>query len=1516
MAPFSEDPIVTEHALPPTAPALDMPTNNLPEKPDVSDTELREHAAILSRQWEMLPIDLNQTGLSVRLTKLKVRLSDLLKLCAKTANTKELTPELELLESTRMLESALIAGDNTSATFASLPRIRVEGNTDLPRTINLAEGYLSAAGGIWSPESLTIYVQQAQQYDALLLEEITVLPQALKLAQLEYILDRADEAFAAGPLPPIEQSPFSAILHSMRRLNQFEWRNVLEPLIAFDAILRQDPCHVFADMEDETRHAYHIRVAELARHADSSEVETAQIALKLALDAANAGDHDPRHARRTMHIGYYLFAEGLPLLSQRIGYHPPPMERVRSILLRWNEDFYILGTFILSVALIVAIIAPLVPHHAFWPVIIALLLALLPATQGGVDLVNNSVSALLKAQSLPKLDFSKGVPSDATTFVVVPTLLLSEKQVRELCDELEARYLSNQDPNIHFGLLSDLPDAAARPLDEERNPLIQLALHYINGLNEKYAHAKGGSFFLLHRYRVFNSRQGVWMGWERKRGKLLDLNKFLLHQQDSFPVKAGPLDVLANVRYVITLDSDTQLPRATASRMIGTIAHPLNQAIINPRRRIVTAGYGILQPRVGVSVSSASRSRLAALYSGETGFDIYTRAVSDVYQDLFGEGIFAGKGIYEVSVLYQVLDRRFPRNALLSHDLIEGSYARAGLVTDIEIIDDYPSHYSAHTRRKHRWVRGDWQIAQWLFGRVPDETGKFVSNPISTISRWKIFDNLRRSLVEPVTFIMLVLGWFVLPGGALYWTVATLFLLLLPVLVQLAFNLGRAFLKLSFVGAKESIYTFASSLGFTILTLTFLTHQMLLSVDAIFRSLIRSLVSGKHLLEWETAAQSESGGGKSTPLDVYLQLSPVVAIVIAAALGFTSLPSLIAAGPVLLLWIVAPLVVIWLNSSPRRAEGPLTTSDRAFLQQQALYIWRYFLEFGDEKNHWLIPDNVEEKGLHQVRKLSPTNLGMLFNARQAAYEFGFLTLPEFAQATLGTLTTYDKLEKQRGHIYNWYDIETLQAIPPFTVSAVDSGNLAASLYTLHTGALDLLKRPLLSEGTFSGVEQMLQSQAGVAKETKAPKAEPTNAISDAASVRSHIRSLVEQTAILSRHIQKDSAESGLSNFESWSSGESRRRCAAITLFVERYAPWLLPEFEPLFALPQLSGPDDRSIPTLDSAANYPAGLDERLAAAMASLPQDSQLAASAAQLRSLLPEVAKHLTQLEADLTMIANEAERHSEVMEYGFLLVESRQLLSIGYDGKTHELHSACYDLLASEARIASFIAVAKGDIPQQSWFRLDRSHVLVKGRPALLSWTGTMFEYMMPALWMRNFPNTLITRSLESAVHLQREHVRDIPWGISESGFAKMDPLGRYGYQAWGIPDLALKYGAEDGPVISPYSSFLAMPVMREEAIANLRRMAKLEWIGAYGFYEAADYTEGKQPELVRSWMAHHQGMCLLAVANLLKDNIIQQWFHGTPRVRAAELLLHEKGLSKETLKELSKQSKLQATVSAGN
>ncbi|HZY63531.1 MAG TPA: glucoamylase family protein [Edaphobacter sp.] len=1483
----------SESLPPPTAPVSDLPMEGLPEEPSIPDEELREHAGTLIRHLEIVPVTAGKDDFIVRLNRLKLRLEERMIACRALVSGTQLTPQLELLESGRMLKTALINSENAVSGFAQVPHVRVPSGGILPQVVFLAEGYLSVAR-VWSPESLAVYLKEFQRHSPLLLSEIALLPQALQFAQLEFILDRADEAFAAGELPPIEQSPFSAPIHGLRRMDQSEWRPILEPLIVFDAILREDPAGVFAKMDDETRSIYHRRIAEFALHSACSEIETARVALDLARGASKLPIADPRLKLRKSHIGYYLLAEGVAQLHSRIDYRPPAIERLRGIVRRWNEEFYILGTFTLSVLLITAIILPLVPHHDYWAVIGALLLALLPASQGAVDLINGSVTALLKAEPLPKLDFSKSVPEEMTTLVIVPTLLLNEDQVTDLFEELEARYLANEDPNIHFGLLTDLPDTTVRPPAEDNSPLIDLALRLTNQLNSRYAGKRGGSFFLLHRHRVFNARQGVWMGWERKRGKLLDLNKLLVHAFDTFPIKAGPLHLLNRVRYVITLDSDTKLPRGAAARLTGTIAHPLNQAIIDPHWRIVTAGYGILQPRVGVSVGSASRSRMASLYSGETGFDIYTRAVSDAYQDLFGEGIFTGKGIYEVSVLYQLLERRFPRNALLSHDLIEGAYVRAGLATDIEVIDDYPSHYSAHTKRKHRWLRGDWQIMRWLFSPVPDESNRLVPNPISTISRWKIFDNLRRSLLEPITFLLFVFGWFFLPGGPVYWTIATLIVLLLPGIVQLGFNLSRAIVSASLIAFKESFSTFASSFGITILNLIFLAHHMLLSLDAIVRSLNRTLISGRNLLDWETAAQAESGTTKSS-LDRYLNLSPVIALALAAILMLTRPQALLAAAPILILWALAPVAAFWLDSPPRRIEGPLPAADRAFLQQQALRIWRFFLEFGSEQNHWLIPDNVEEQGKLQVRTLSPTNLGMLINARQAAYEFGFITLSEFAQQTLGTLDTYDKLEKQHGHIYNWNSIETLRPMPPLVVSAVDSGNLAASLYTLHTGSLDLLKRPILYRDIFSTLTWM-----------RGEKPESNRKLEGVSASDAIIRPLVWR-------LFEGRSEENQEN--DWQAEEAQRRRDALIHFIERYTPWLLPRFAPLFeyfgvaqsesdAKREEKNNQEGMIPTLSDAAQYVAALEQRIADTPVAHAESSSLNELAAELRSLLPAARENLSRLMTDIASIAARAEQYAEAMDFNFLLVKSRQLLSIAYDATTEELHPACYDLLASEARIASLLAVAKGDIPQQSWFRLSRSHVLVNGRAALLSWTGTMFEYMMPALWMRPFPDTLIERSLQAAVRIQRDHVREIPWGISESGYAETDDAGRYKYQAWGIPALALKFGAEDGPVISPYSSFLALSVLRGEAIENLRHMAAMNWIGDYGFYEAADYVHGKQPRLVRSWMAHHQGMSLLALTNLLHNNVVQRWFHANPCIRAAELLLHERPLSKDTLNELKK------------
>jgi cyclic beta-1,2-glucan synthetase len=1481
----------SNQALPLTAPSPADENGLMPERPNVSEEHLRADAISLSTDMVGLNVGGGKKILSAQLHQLSDRLVALLHSSRSAVSADPTSPALELLENSRMFEGALASASSDIKSLAKLPIIASAAELT-PRIFHIAIRYIATVDGIWSPDSLHVYVLAAQGREPLQLDEVLSLGISLQLAQLQLLLDRGEEFFASkvqtkGP-------SFSALVHSLRRMEQMDWPELLEKMIVFNDILAEDPAGAFLSMDEESRGNYRARVAKLAKRSNLSEVETAAKVVAIARDAATNATTNWRLTQRTAHVGYYLFEEGFPALAHAIGYHPHPGERLRELVKRYREDLYVLSIFTLSTLLIAAFIAPIVPHNSFVLVIAALLLALLPATVGASDLINSAVTSSFPPRTLPKLNYQENIPQESATFVVVPILLLHEAQVREAVDELEARYLANSDANLHFGLLTDLPDSKERPQHEDRNELVELAIQCTLGLNEKYRHEGRGSFLLLHRHRVFNTRQGVWMGWERKRGKLLDLNKLLMGAFDSFPIKAGPTEILSRIRYVITLDSDTQLPRGSAARMIGAIAHPLNQAIIDPDTRIVKHGYGILQPRVGVSVASASRSRLASLYSGETGFDIYTRAVSDVYQDLFGEGIFTGKGIYEAAILHEVLDRRFPKDSLLSHDLIEGSYARVGLVTDIEVIDDYPSHYSAHTRRKHRWLRGDWQLLRWLFTRVPDESGELTLNPTSLISRWKMVDNLRRSLVEPITFLLFVLGWLVLPGGPVYWTFVLLTLLMLPAFVQLGFQLGRAVSAWNSGLVIDALRTFFTSLGVHLLNLAFLAHQTLLSLDAIVRSLVRGFLTGERLLEWETAAQSEAKRAQST-LDRYLQISSVIAFVLAGALIMKHPRAAVVASPILVLWIFAPAIAVWLDSSPRKVAKPLSKKNRSFLEEHALRLWQYFAEFGGPHNMWLIPDNVEEQGLHQTRKLSPTNLGMLFNARQAAMHLGFITLPEFVEASAGTFTTYERLEKMHGHIFNWYDIETLRPIAPVVVSTVDSGNLAASLYALHGGALDLLKAPLLDTQLFLALSRILERNNfdGIA---------PPGLTGDTVGL----------IAAVSWIVSLELPPRQTSTATAWQIDVAYERRDAIIAYITEFTPWLLPRFTPLFSIMRFRDPDNEIMPPLHQAASYIRRMDERLTELHTSEPDSSSEALLIQELRQILQGVIPRVEQLERQMCWIASEAERHADAMQYGFLLVASRQLLSIAYDAETRTLNGACYDLLASEARIASFLAVAKGDVPQRAWFRLDRTHTLYRGRATLLSWTGTMFEYLMPSLWMRSYPDTLITRSLEAAIAIQKKHVRGMPWGISESGYAKTDAQGRYSYQAWGIPGLALKYEAKAGPVISPYSSFLAMPFVRDEALANLRSMSKMDWVGEYGFYEAADYIEGKVPRIVRSWMAHHQGMSLLATTNLLCGNVFQRWFHANPKVRAAELLLHEKPLSRQAVRSMEERGEIVKTL----
>ncbi len=1455
--------------------------------------DLQADARELARNLAWIPSTRSSRVFATRCRLLAKELGRALR-AARRTNSPPSAPNL-LRENTALLENSFADVYDSLHKLRRLPHVRLLDGSILPRALAIAEGCARSAGYRCDEIVFSHYLAAFQEVTVLNLQELWVITSALKLVILERVV-----AIASAPHESESDKPeIETCLQTLRTFSQMGWRRVIEPLILFDRFLQQDPAGTYGHMEPETRDQYRNQVASIADYSDLSEEEVARAALELAQKASRSRCDDARLASRISHVGNYLVAEGAATLKRKAGFRPPFKQSLQGLAKAYPDEFYLP-----TIALLTALIAGTVIHFSefdFWSFgtyVFLLLILMLPCSEAAIQIVNYLALSFLTPQPLPKLDFSDGIPDSCVTLVTIPTLLLSEQQVHKLVDDLEIRFLGNQDPNLHFALLTDLPDSPTPPA--EIDPLAILCADLIEGLNEKYADYGAGSFFLFHRERRYNPRERAWMGWERKRGKLIELNRFLREGKDGYAIAVGNLAIMPTVRFVIALDADTLLPRDTASRMVGTLAHPLNQAIIDPDRNIVVAGYGILQPRVGVSIRSAARSRLAKIWSGQPGLDIYARAVSDVYQDLYGEGTFVGKGIYEVDVLHRILDGRFPSNLLLSHDLIEGAYARSGLASDIEIIEDYPSLYSAYNRRRHRWLRGDWQIVEWLFPHVPAPGGKRVANPISLVSKWKILDNLRRSLVEPATLLLFVLGWLALPGSPWYWTLATLGLLFLPNFVRLLFHLARAA-----VGRDPSLVgnlpdsLFAANVG-VLLSVIFLAHQMLVSLDAMVRALVRRAVTGERMLEWVTAAQEEHDSQRRTTLDVYLDWTPALALALGVLVWWLRGRALFAALPILLLWAASKPLSVWLNRSPH-TRHQTSESDQIFLRQIALRTWRFFAEFSRADTNWLIPDNVQEAQLLLDRRLSPTNLGFLLNARQAACQLGYLTVPEFAELTGRTLASAAGLRRYRGHFFNWYDEETLEPLRPFIISTADSGNLVASLWTLEQGCLEQLRAPLIDARIADGMADYLREL-----------------VHSGLIHRRVLKNFLRQSrtdwldAISRLPLVPSSGDSSASSAAEsrWFAQQLSALIDSFQSMLQLYTPWLLPEFRPLRRYLHDAGLAPRSEIELTRILGFIDALQLELDAHQA-LDDITALSSEERrlcdQLRAMLPAARENAVDLVRDLKALADKAGKLANETDFSVLLNPNRRLLTIALDAETDRLTAACYDQLASESRIATFVAIAKNDVPQETWFNLGRRHRICEGHPAMLSWAGTMFEYLMPCLWTHTYPDTLLDRAGIEAVRAQRSYARRraVPWGISESASSQRLDGGGYAYFAYGLPDLALRDLHPSELVISPYSTALALHVSPAESLANLRAMERSGWLAAYGMYEAADFTKPdgtrcSRPELVRIWMAHHQGMTLLAIANSLRDGVFRRWFHSNPSVQSTELLLQERPLARTNLR----------------
>ncbi|MHB1071964.1 MAG: GH36-type glycosyl hydrolase domain-containing protein [Gemmatimonadaceae bacterium] len=1163
-----------------------------------------------------------------------------------------------------------------------------------------------------------------------------------------------DAAARANERLALTQATTANSITSLRAIGRLDWKAFVERQSVVEAVLRAEPAGVYAQMTFGTRDHYRHAVERIARRTRRPEREVAEQAVALAVDGARRAPGDAARG----HVGYYLVDAGLPALEAATGYTPGAREAAHRWVLR-HPNLVLFGGILLGTLATLAgalslagLDAPAAAAIGAGTLAMIVLLALLPANQVAVSVVDQLITALLPPRTLPKLDFSgaDGVPLEFRTVVVVPTLFGSVDAVHEALANIEVQFLANREAHLHFAVLSDFTDADTESRVGDA-AIVAAAVAGVRALNERYARPRMDEFYLFHRPRRWNARQGVWMGWERKRGKLGEFNRFLRGgSADAFAVVEGDVRTLRGVRYAITLDADTVLPPGAAPLLVGTLAHPLNRAVFDPARGRVTRGFGILQPRVGVSLPSAYASRFAAIHSGHPGVDPYTTAVSDVYQDLCGEGSFTGKGIYDVDAFEAATHGRFPENTLLSHDLIEGSYARAGLVTDIEVFDDYPSRYLSHARRKHRWIRGDWQLVRWLTPTVPGPEGA-EPNRLSLLSRWKLFDNLRRSLVEASQLFLLVAAWTVLPGSPLRWTVLTMVAIAAPWIVSALLAALRPPLDRSwraYYGAiGRDLRTSARQVGVAV---AFLPHQAWLSLDAIARAVWRMAVSHRNLLQWQTASDAERAGA-DTRRAVWRAMwpAPAIALVALAAAvlaqagpGWIAMPAaarwelVIAVVPLVGLWCASPALAHALSGPrlPRRRK--LSAAQRHEAVRYARAHWHFFERFVSADTHWLAPDNFQEEPDPVVAmRTSPTNIGLQLLSTVSAHDLGFLPLPAMTERLELAFGSLARMRRHRGHFYNWYDLHDLRVLEPAYLSTVDSGNLAGHLLAL------------------------------------------------------------------------------------------RQACAEL--------------------------------------AAATAGSDAALAA------------------------------RLEA----LGHQAGVFAEAMDFRFLFDHERELFSIGFQEETRALDPGSYDLLASEARLASFVAIASDQVPVDHWFRLGRALTHAHGHTALVSWSGSMFEYLLPALVMRSFPLTLLHQTLHGAVRRQVSYAEaaGVPWGISESAYNLRDRHLIYQYRAFGVPDLALKRGLGRDLVVAPYASALAAMVNPGEALANLAQLEALGALGAYGFRDALDYTRparGARYAVVNTYMAHHVGMSLVALANVVTGDRWQQRFHADPLVRAAELLLHER------------------------
>jgi cyclic beta-1,2-glucan synthetase len=1297
---------------------------------------------------------------------------------------------------------------------------------------------------------------------------------------------------------------------SLRHLALLDWRKIFEKLSRVERLLQRDPSGVYPQMDFDTRDRYRQEIEELARRSGRTEEHVAQRALELATQAVHKAAKDERQ----IHVGTYLVGAGRKELAQLIQCREGFRFRALQWVYRHHYPVYLLGLSFFAAVFIFLIVLLGLRGQAPWIRILIVLLLLIPASQLSLEVVNYLVTRLLPPRALPKMDFEKsGVPDEFRTLVVVPMLLHDAETIRAETERLEIRYLANKEDNLLFGLFSDYTDSQHAHAEEDEH-LLKTAIEGIEALNHRYG---GERFFLFHRERRWSESERKFIGWERKRGKLEDLNRLLdgTRPEDAKQlVYVGDPDHLSNVRFVLTLDADTQLPLGTARRMIETLAHPLNRPRFDAAGRILSGSYTIIQPRVSPSLPSTSASPFSRLFADAVGVDPYTRAVSDVNQDLAGAGSYHGKGIYDVRAFSHVLSGRFPEERLLSHDLLEGAHVRVGLASDIELYDEFPQDYLSYTARQHRWIRGDWQIADWILPRVPQAGGHRGPNPLSWFDRWKIFDNLRRSLIPTISLGLLIASWLTSPQigwiASLLVAIPLLFRPLVQPITWATTNRGQKSFSFSKV---------AHDLLRAIVEAALLPHQAWLALDAILRVWYRRLISHRGLLEW-TSAQVMLGNApdRVRMFVILLGLASIFSGLVGWSVRFWMPANLLAAGPWLVLWCLSPLVGWLLTLKPREKQQQLLLAkkDPQFLREVARRTWRYFADFVGDDTSWLPPDNYQVSHKNQLAmRTSPTNIGFWMLSALAAHDFGYLTVDQVVEKLTHTMETIGKLERYKDHLLNWYDISTLTPLEPRYVSMVDSGNLLGSLWALEHGLDDMMRGPILDAKAFAGLRdtgatlKRIAAQEGISgldtrrlDELMSACDDPPDRIADALRL---LRRVENSVKVLYRRRRKFTE--GEAGADYWA-GQLQKEVSAWLRMTDRYLAWIEIIDEKTEEEIAVLGRDVlRSLrenlqhaPSLRDLANGHIGCIQAL----------QSIRDGSASVAGPLFEWIDRLMQAFANAKSLAGEmlalgeqciqnGRELSEAIDMRFLYDPERRLFSVGYNVSEGRLDSAYYDLLASEARLGSFVAIARGDAPVEHWFSMSRPYGSIGRRRVLLSWTGSMFEYLMPLILQKSYWNSLLDKATSEAVaiHIAYGRKRHVPWGISESAFGDLDINKTYQYKAFGVPELGLKRGLEEEVVVAPYATLLAMNIAPRETVQNLKRLAKLGLLNDYGYYEAMDFSRqprrsGERGVMVRAYMTNHQGMGFLSLTNFLHGNLIQRRFHADARVRAVEPLLHER------------------------